>query len=58
MSVDVSFNNHTAKIFVSLYTFLNAMIFSFLSSLSLDGDYTYDQILTSNITIDFFKGVL
>lgn len=58
LSACIPLLNYRAKIFVSLYIFLNAIIFSFLSSLSLDGDYTYDQILTSNIIIDFFKGVL
>lgn len=39
---------------LAIYIFINALVFSYLSTINLDESYSYEDILTSNILIDFF----
>ncbi len=48
------FMSFRTRIMVIMYLFVNPMVFSFLSTLNLDGDYGYDEILRSNYVIDLF----
>lgn len=42
------------RVFILIYMFINAVIFSFLTSTSLSGSYDFWQILTSNHIFDLF----
>ena len=42
------------QIKLAVYVFINALIFSYLSTINLEESYSYEKILTSNRLLDFF----
>jgi hypothetical protein len=43
------------QIKLAVYIFVNALVFSYLSTINLDESYSYEKILTSNKLLDFFN---
>lgn len=54
LSVCLQYLPYRIKIKIAIYIFINASIFSYLSTINLDNSYSYDEILVSNILLDLF----